>query len=196
MLQSLLTERLNLKGHWEKRPLAHLALVIGKNGSKLKPSRRFRYQSSQLRTHLPHQITMPLLATLLSRFERQTIVDETGLPEFSAVQLDWSRDTENRFRPHNLYRRSGTTGAKTQNAQRPRPRLRGRFSPKNTQSELSCRKLKRVSIEPKPAMVAKSCLLGASAFPRLHCVFSYGTVDEFIRACVWRVRIAKIVARR
>ena len=38
MLQGLLAERLKVKWHFEKREMAHLALVPGKNGAKLRPA--------------------------------------------------------------------------------------------------------------------------------------------------------------
>ena len=94
MLQSLLAERLNLKGHWEKRPLPHLALVVGKNGLKLKPAEGSDTNPASYGHISRSQITMPLLATLLSRFERQVIVDETELTGPFAVELHWSRDNE------------------------------------------------------------------------------------------------------
>ncbi len=38
------------------------------------------------------QMSMPLLVTLLSRFERQTVVDQTGLAGVYQVNLEWSPD--------------------------------------------------------------------------------------------------------
>ncbi len=92
MLQNLLAERLKVAVHHEQREIPHLALVVGKNGPKLRaattlgpnPARRGHIAGS----HMP----MRGLAMLLSRFERQTIIDETGLKGDFEVKLDWTPD--------------------------------------------------------------------------------------------------------
>ena len=38
-------------------------------------------------------MTIPLLATLLSRFERQTVIDLTALKGIYALKLEWSTDS-------------------------------------------------------------------------------------------------------
>ena len=38
MMQTLLAERFKLEAHWEKKEMPIFALVIGKDGFKLKPS--------------------------------------------------------------------------------------------------------------------------------------------------------------
>jgi uncharacterized protein (TIGR03435 family) len=93
MMQSLLADRLKLTLHHEARPLPFLALVIAKNGQKLLPAKEGVEPPSQLPGHLSHpRMPMALLATLLSRFERQLVIDATGLKEAFAVELQWTPD--------------------------------------------------------------------------------------------------------
>ena len=92
MLQALLKERVSLKAHQEQRDMQHLALIIGKNGAKLKPAEPAARNPASNGHIARNQITMQQLATLLSRFERQVIVDETNLQGAYAVTLDWSQD--------------------------------------------------------------------------------------------------------
>ncbi len=92
MLQTLLAQRLKLRVHQEQRPMQHLALVTGKNGPKLLPAEASARNPASNGHIARNQITMQQLATLLSRFERQVIVDETNLKGSYAVSLDWSQD--------------------------------------------------------------------------------------------------------
>ena len=96
MLQALLADRLKLALHHERKELSFLALVPGKNGAKLQranpdsaasvnnPSSRGRIASKYM--------SMKVLATLLSRFEREIVVDQTGISGPFEVKLDWSPD--------------------------------------------------------------------------------------------------------
>lgn len=97
MLGPLLADRLKLAFHYEKRDLGYLALVKGTSGLKLReaqtnpppnagPSVRGRIVSNAL--------SMLTLATLLSRFERETVVDQTGLPGRYEVHLEWAPDND------------------------------------------------------------------------------------------------------
>lgn len=95
MLQMLLAERLKLVLHHEQRELRFLALVEGKGGSKLHeakvqaaPETTFNVAGRIVR----NQISMPQFALLLSRFERQTVMDLTGLKGFYEVKLEWTPD--------------------------------------------------------------------------------------------------------
>ena len=92
MLQALLAERLRLVAHREQRELPYLAVVQAKNGSKVRSAKEDTSQTGapMLLGHIVSpQISMPTLAMLLSRFERQTILDKTGLDGFYEVKLDW-----------------------------------------------------------------------------------------------------------
>jgi len=95
MLQTLLTERLKLVVHHEQKELRFLALVEGKGGPKLHeakaqpaPDTTFNVAGRIVR----NQISLPQLALLISRFERQTVMDMTGLKGFYEVKLEWTSD--------------------------------------------------------------------------------------------------------
>jgi uncharacterized protein (TIGR03435 family) len=95
MLQSLLKERLGLAVHHEQRELSHLALTVAKNGPKLREVQPDPAAPNSI--SIPGRIVgaeMPMqtLAVLLSRFERQTVIDMTGLKGFYEVKLQWTPD--------------------------------------------------------------------------------------------------------
>ena len=93
MLQSLLAERMHLVVHREPREMSYLALVPAKSGPKLTavdpPTAPVNAPSGAGRIDSP-RMPMSTLARLLSRFERQTVLDMTGLPGFYRVKLDWT----------------------------------------------------------------------------------------------------------
>lgn len=95
MLQALLAERLHLRVRPEGRVLSYLALVTGKSAPKIKQVEEIPNANvgAQVRGRISHpQMSMQGLATLLSRFERQTVVDQTELPGVYAVNLEWQPD--------------------------------------------------------------------------------------------------------
>jgi len=96
MLQALLADRLKLVLHHEQKELSFLALIPGKNGAKLKAANPdFAASGNNLaaRGHISSQyMSMKVLATLLSRFEREIVVDRTGLAGPFEVKLDWTPD--------------------------------------------------------------------------------------------------------
>ena len=95
MLQALLGERLKVAAHFEKRDLAHLELVVSKNGPKLrevKPDPGAVNRVSVPGRIAGSQISMQTLALLISRFERQTVIDRTGLAGVYALKLEWTPD--------------------------------------------------------------------------------------------------------
>jgi uncharacterized protein (TIGR03435 family) len=83
---------LKLRWHFEKREIAHLALVPGRSGPHLKPPNADGVVTApfQRAGRIVHS-DMPLdtLTRLLSRFEGQPVVDETGLSGTFTIQLDW-----------------------------------------------------------------------------------------------------------
>jgi uncharacterized protein (TIGR03435 family) len=93
MLRTLLAERLKLRWHFEKREIAHLALVPGRNGAHLKPPNGDGVVTApfQRAGRIVHN-DMPLdtLTRLLSRFEGQPVTDETGLTGTFTIQLEWA----------------------------------------------------------------------------------------------------------
>ena len=92
MVQALLSERFKLVLHREQKQLAYLALVVAKNGPRMKEAANSGGNPAS-RGHIAgKQMTMALLATLLSRFERQIVVDMTGLKGPFEVELEWVPD--------------------------------------------------------------------------------------------------------
>ena len=94
MVRHLLEDRLHLATRTEQRTLRHIVLVVGKAGSKLKAATEQPMPTAQLRGRINHRrMPMRLLASLLSRFEQQLVVDRTGLDGLYEVQLEWAPDT-------------------------------------------------------------------------------------------------------
>ena len=93
MVQALLAERLKVVLHHEQKQLSYLALTVGKDGPRMKESSGPGGNPAQRGRIDGQQMTMPLLATLLSRFERQTVVDMTGLKGSYELKLEWTTDS-------------------------------------------------------------------------------------------------------
>jgi len=96
MMQALLAERFKLALHSEKRVLAYYALVVGKSGSKMHPATDGPASApsgvqGQLRI-ISNSMPMSTVATLLSRYMRDFVVDETGLSGRFEVKLVWTPD--------------------------------------------------------------------------------------------------------
>ena len=96
MLQGLLTERFKLVIHREERPASYIALTQSKKGLKLEVLDASAPAVMNNTFHLGHidskGVYMPMLATVLSRFLRQPVVDMTGLTGRYVVKLDWTPD--------------------------------------------------------------------------------------------------------
>ncbi len=95
MLQALLAERLKVALHHEQRDLPFLALVVGKNGSKLyrvQPGTGAAAGPVILGRIVSDQMSMSSLAVLLSRFERTLILDKTDLEGLFRIDLQWTSD--------------------------------------------------------------------------------------------------------
>jgi uncharacterized protein (TIGR03435 family) len=93
MLRGLLAERLKLMVHTEPREMPYLALTVAKNGPKLAPAKDNTDRRPQVAGRIVHpQMPMSMLSTLLSRFERQTVIDKTGLRGPFSVDLQWVPD--------------------------------------------------------------------------------------------------------
>lgn len=100
MLQGLLIERFQLKFHLESRDMPGFALVVGKNGPKLKAAKGedvdFRFSPTKPRPGLPailiaHTYSLPMFANLLSQFA-QPVLDKTGLTGAYDFKLSWDDD--------------------------------------------------------------------------------------------------------
>ena len=94
-LQALLADRFHLKLHREMKLLSAYALVVGKNGPKLKendaPLRGWmQWGSGRLKgTH----VDMRFLCVHLSRQVDRTVIDETGLNGSYDFELTWIPDS-------------------------------------------------------------------------------------------------------
>jgi uncharacterized protein (TIGR03435 family) len=96
MFQALLADRFKLKIHRETKDLPVFALVVGKNGPKLKNSSPDADGNSFVTasyTGLIHMVTargtMEGLARQLSNTAGRPVLDKTGLTAFYAYTLDW-----------------------------------------------------------------------------------------------------------
>jgi uncharacterized protein (TIGR03435 family) len=102
MLRRLLAERLRVDIRREQRPLTFLALVPAKAGARVTPAKESQTVPG---SGAPGRITgeqmpMAVLASLLSRFERQTVLDRTGLAGRYQIRLVWAPgDAANRDGP-------------------------------------------------------------------------------------------------
>jgi uncharacterized protein (TIGR03435 family) len=93
MLQTLLTERFQMAVHREPREIGYLSLSRGKNGAKMATAQEGANAARQ--PQIPGRIisprmTMSTLVTLLSRFLRQTVLDQTGLEGAYDIHLTWT----------------------------------------------------------------------------------------------------------
>jgi len=95
MMQALLADRFQLKIHRETKEVPIYALVVGKNGPKLKPSTAGAPGNNFVRAgatglHMEAtQGTMERLATQLSGTAGRPVIDKTGLTGYYAYTLDW-----------------------------------------------------------------------------------------------------------
>ena len=103
MMRALLVDRLKLALHHESRELPFLALVVGKDGPKVRESQTAALGAGGNSAVLGHiigqQMSMQLLATLLSRFERQIVIDMTELKGSYEVKLEWTPDGNRPIQP-------------------------------------------------------------------------------------------------
>jgi len=96
MMQGLLAERFRLALHREQRVLAYFALVVARSGSKMPvandaPASAPAGVQGQLRI-VSNRMSMSLVATILSRYMRALVVDQTGLAGDFEVKLAWTPD--------------------------------------------------------------------------------------------------------
>ena len=93
MMQSLLADRLKLTLHHEDRELRYLSMEPAKSGIKMPVAQEppiadtgYNVAGRVVRNHL----SMAQLALLIARFERQPVIDNSGLAGFYEVKLEWS----------------------------------------------------------------------------------------------------------
>ena len=93
MMQALLADRMKLAVHHELRELRYLALTIAKDGPKMRAAEEEPTGNSAFNVAgriVRKRISMPQLALLIARFERQPVIDMTGLDGFYEVKLEWA----------------------------------------------------------------------------------------------------------
>lgn len=96
MMQTLLAERFALKVHTEPRRMDHYELAVDpKTGSKLTPAAgdqpAFRPEYAPGKLHYSH-ITANTIAVLLARQLKEMVLDNTNLPGFYDISLEWTPD--------------------------------------------------------------------------------------------------------
>ncbi len=98
MLQTLLEDRFKLELRREPRVLSYYALTapngVGKLQSAQDPPAAGGNSLGLGRIH-HKSISMLLLATLISRFTRTPVLDQTGISGLFEVTLEWARDNGN-----------------------------------------------------------------------------------------------------
>lgn len=94
MLRALLVERLKVMVRMDQRPFSFAALVPAKGGVKLTEAQpgETRPGSGTAGRIVGRQMPMATLASLLSRFERQLVIDRTGLTGRYQLTLEWGAD--------------------------------------------------------------------------------------------------------
>jgi uncharacterized protein (TIGR03435 family) len=94
MLQALLVDRFKLATHRETKELAVYALVVDRNGLKLKPAEGFGtgVSSSPTRRSMRANVTMKSFAGTLSGLLDRPVVDMTGLTGGFNISLEWAPD--------------------------------------------------------------------------------------------------------
>jgi uncharacterized protein (TIGR03435 family) len=93
MLQSLLIERFKLALHREQRDLSVMALTVGKAGPTFQEAKDGSDGSTNTLGPgkiISNRISMPVLASLLSRWLREPVVDRTELTGSYALKLEWT----------------------------------------------------------------------------------------------------------
>lgn len=92
MTQTLLAERLKLVAHRAQREMKYLALVPGKDGPKmpLADASQQRNNSAGSGHVTGNRMSMGSMAMLISRMERQIVVDRTGLSGEYQIKLLWA----------------------------------------------------------------------------------------------------------
>jgi uncharacterized protein (TIGR03435 family) len=99
MLQTLLAERFKLTLHHETKDLPVYALVVGKNGPKLKPAEQeegFSMRMSPKGRHIDGKSRLAGLCDFLSRTLDRPVVDMTDLKGVYDITLDWAPDDSER----------------------------------------------------------------------------------------------------
>jgi uncharacterized protein (TIGR03435 family) len=96
MLRTLLEDRFKLVLRREPRVLSYYALTAPNGAQQMQPAqdppaegRASLHSGSSIHDN---RITMLMLASLIARFTRTPVLDQTALPGAFEVKLDWTRD--------------------------------------------------------------------------------------------------------
>jgi uncharacterized protein (TIGR03435 family) len=94
MLQALLVDRFKIATHHETKELAVYALIVERNGVKLKPAEGFgtSVSSSPKGRSMRANVTMKGFAGTLSGLLDRPVVDMTGLTGGFNINLEWASD--------------------------------------------------------------------------------------------------------
>ena len=95
MLRTLLEDRFKLTLRREPRVLSYYALTAPNGEHKMKAAQDppLEGEVTLWQGHFRHnRMTMLMLATLIARFTRSPVLDQTALPGAFEVKLDWTRD--------------------------------------------------------------------------------------------------------
>ena len=94
MMRSLLAERFKLKIHREKKDTPVYALVVGKNGPRLKQSAPNSTSAATVSNGLIifSRVTLPALAYNLSQLLDRPVIDRTALSELNSTQFAGSSE--------------------------------------------------------------------------------------------------------
>jgi uncharacterized protein (TIGR03435 family) len=103
MVRSLLADRFKLQVHREKKEMPVYALVVAKNGPKLKPSANGTEHQSRLGVKgrnyevTMHKVTMDeIISMIRNAFLDRPVVDQTGLRETYDATLTYTPNLPNR----------------------------------------------------------------------------------------------------
>ena len=97
MLQSLLADRFQLAISREKKELPLYALVVAKDGARLKAVAKWQ-NPTEMRVHggqgqlIGEKVSMTVLTRVLSDIAGRTVTDETGLDGYYDFKLEWRPD--------------------------------------------------------------------------------------------------------
>ena len=92
MLQTLLEERFHLRWHDEMREMTVYALRVAPGGPKLAPTKEGQPGSVRMGNLSVPSMTLATLCQILEHETRRLVVDQTGLKDSYAIELQWTRD--------------------------------------------------------------------------------------------------------
>jgi len=92
MLQMLLEDRFHLRWHYEMRETTAYALRVAPGGPKLAPAKEGQPGRVAMGDLNVPSMTLATLCQILEHETRRLVVDETGLKDSYAIELQWARD--------------------------------------------------------------------------------------------------------